>query len=54
MFEKTILHLQKEIRVRKEIANDKTGVVTQYTKDQAISDANEFEQVVEILKTMKV
>lgn len=53
MFEKTILHLQREIRARNEIANDTTGVVTQYSKDQAISDAKEFQEVINVLKDEK-
>jgi hypothetical protein len=53
MFERTIYHLQREIRFRNEIANDSTNVVTQYTKDEAVSDAKEFQKVIDVLKDEK-
>jgi tetrahydromethanopterin S-methyltransferase subunit B len=50
MFERTISHLQREIRARNTIANDTTGVVAQGSKDQAISDAKEFQEAIAVLE----
>jgi len=50
MFERVISHLQSEVRARNNIANDTTGVVTQTTKDQAASDAKEFQEAINVLE----
>lgn len=50
MFEKVISHLRSEIKTWKEIAEDKTGVVTNYTKVEAAKIAKEFESSIIVLR----
>ena len=52
-FEQTIKHLQSEIRARRDMANDKTGVLTEYTKRNMDAQADEFERAIAVLKASK-
>ena len=52
MFEKTIEHLQKQIRNKLQLAGDITGVLTQFTKDESRKDADEYELAVAVLKSV--
>jgi hypothetical protein len=51
MFEKVINCLEKQVRNFIELSNDKTGVLTQYTKDDYRNRIAEFEHAIAALKT---
>ena len=44
MFEKTVKLLREHIKSLKEIVGDKTGVITQYTKDKCTEDIEDYER----------
>jgi hypothetical protein len=51
MFERVIKNLQSIIRAKREHVNDKTGVLTQFTKDEAARDIVEYEQAIAVLES---
>jgi Trp operon repressor len=52
MFEGIIKHLQKEIKNKHRMAKDTTGVLTQFTKDEAKGWAAEYKQAIFVLKNI--
>ena len=53
MFESVIKLLTSHLRVLREHQNDKTGVLTQYSKDEAAKNAVEYEQAIATLNTVE-
>ena len=51
MFERIINDISRQIRSKIEMANDKTGVLTQFTKDEARKDIAEYEHAIAVLKS---
>jgi len=50
MYEKVIKYLLSTVRAKHEHVSDKTGVLTQFTKDEAARDIVEFEQAIVVLR----
>jgi hypothetical protein len=54
MFARVIDHLQRIIRNKLQLANDTTGVLTQFKKDEARADAAEYELAVKMLANIEI